>query len=85
MELINRAEASICRAEPVLPACEREDGMADVKARLAAVEALKAMRLPVGAVEQMIAESVPDPRDLADPPGRRPRGAAQPGSSITLI
>lgn len=40
--------------------------MADADARLAAVEAMEAMRLPVGSVEQMIAESVADPQDLAD-------------------
>jgi hypothetical protein len=39
--------------------------MADVDARLAAVEAMRAMRLPVGPVEQMIAESVVGPQDLA--------------------
>lgn len=45
---------------------EREYGMADVDARLAAVEALRAMRLPVGPVEQLIAESGPDPKEVAD-------------------
>ena len=40
--------------------------MADVDERLAAVEALRAMRLPVGPVEQMIAESVAEPKDLPD-------------------
>jgi hypothetical protein len=39
---------------------------ADVDERLAPVEALRAMRLPVGPVEQMIAESVPYPRELPD-------------------
>jgi predicted DNA-binding protein len=52
--------------ELVRQACERQYGMADVEARLAAVEALRAMRLPVGPVEQMIAESVAEPQDLPD-------------------
>jgi hypothetical protein len=50
--------------ELVRRACERQYGIADVDARLAAVETLNAMRLPVGPVEQMIAESVADPHDL---------------------
>jgi predicted DNA-binding protein len=52
--------------ELVRQACERQYGVADVDARLAAVEALRAMRLPVGPVEQMIAESVAEPEDLPD-------------------
>jgi hypothetical protein len=52
--------------ELVRQACERQYGMADERSRLAAVEALGAMRLPVGPVEQMVAESVADPRDLPD-------------------
>jgi predicted DNA-binding protein len=52
--------------ELIRQACERQYGTPDVEARLAAVEALRAMRLPVGPVEQMIAESVPDPRDLPE-------------------
>jgi predicted DNA-binding protein len=52
--------------ELVREACERQYGMADPDARLAAVEAMEAMRLPVGPVEQMIAESVADPQDLPD-------------------
>jgi hypothetical protein len=52
--------------ELVRQACERQYGMTDRRARLAAVEALEALRLPVGPVEQMIAESVADPRDLPD-------------------
>ncbi|MGH6896553.1 MAG: hypothetical protein ACREJ5_08395 [Geminicoccaceae bacterium] len=50
--------------ELVRQACERRYGMTDRRARLAAVEALGAMRLPVGPVEQMVAESVADPQDL---------------------
>jgi predicted DNA-binding protein len=60
------AERGQSMGELVRQACERQYGMADVEARLAAVEALRAMRLPVGPVEQMIAESVPAPRDLPD-------------------
>ena len=52
--------------ELVRQACEREYGTVDRRARLAAVEALEAMRLPVGPVEEMIAESVAEPRDLPD-------------------
>jgi hypothetical protein len=66
LKLTGCAEALICRAELVRQAREREYGMAEVNERLAAVEALRAMRLPVGPVEQMIAESVPDPQDLPD-------------------
>jgi predicted transcriptional regulator len=52
--------------ELVRQACERQYGIADRQERLAAVKALAAMRLPVGPVEQMIAESVSEPRDLPD-------------------
>jgi predicted transcriptional regulator len=52
--------------ELVRQACERQYGMTDQRARLAAVEALEAMRLPVGPIERMIVESVADPRDLSD-------------------
>jgi hypothetical protein len=52
--------------ELVRHACERQYGMTDRRARLAAVEALEAMRLPVGPVEEMIAESVAEPQDLSD-------------------
>jgi hypothetical protein len=51
-------------AELVRQACERQYGLADAGTRLAAVDAIEAMRLPVGPVEQMVAESVADPRDL---------------------
>lgn len=50
--------------ELVRQACERQYGLVGQEGRLAAVEALAALRLPVGPVEEMIAESVPDPRDL---------------------
>ena len=52
--------------ELVREACERQYGMVDRHARLAAVDALAALQLPVGPVEQMIAESVPEPRDASD-------------------
>lgn len=52
--------------ELVRQACERQYGIVDAEARVAAVEAIEAMRLPVGPVERMIAESVADPRDLPD-------------------
>jgi predicted DNA-binding protein len=52
--------------ELVREACERQYGLSDERARLAAVEALGVMRLPVGPVEEMIAESVADPQDLPD-------------------
>jgi hypothetical protein len=52
--------------ELVRQACERQYCITDRRARLAAVDALEALRLPVGPVEQIIAESVADPRDLAD-------------------
>jgi hypothetical protein len=52
--------------ELVRQACERQYGLADRKGRLAAVEELAALRLPVGPVEEMIAESVADPKDLPD-------------------
>jgi predicted DNA-binding protein len=60
------AERGQSMGELVRQACERQYGMADVNARLAAVEALRSMRLPVGPVEQMIAESVAEPQDLPD-------------------
>jgi predicted DNA-binding ribbon-helix-helix protein len=50
--------------ELVRRACERQYGMSDRRERLAAVEALAALRLPVGPVERMVAESVADPQDL---------------------
>ena len=52
--------------ELVRHAFERQYGMTDRRARLAAVEALEAMQLPVGPVEEMIAESVAEPQDLSD-------------------
>ncbi len=47
-------------ADLVREACERQYGLVDRESRLAAVEAVAAMRLPVGPVEQMIAESRPE-------------------------
>jgi len=52
--------------ELVREACERQYGTVDRRTRLAAVDALAALQLPVGPVEQMIAESVPEPRDAPD-------------------
>jgi predicted transcriptional regulator len=52
--------------ELVRRACEQQYGLTDQEARLAAVDALEAMRLPVGPVEEMIAESIEDARDLPD-------------------
>lgn len=48
----------------VREACERQYGLADPQDRLAAVEALAALDLPVGPVDRMIRESVAPPRDL---------------------
>lgn len=50
--------------ELVRRACERQYGAADEDARRSAVEELAAMRLPVGPVEELVAESVADPRPL---------------------
>jgi hypothetical protein len=50
--------------ELVRRAFERQYGTADRRARLAAAKAQETMRLPVGSVEQMIAESLPDSQDL---------------------
>jgi hypothetical protein len=52
--------------ELVRHACERQYGLADQDGRLAAVDALATLRLPVGPVAEMIAESVPDPQGLPD-------------------
>jgi hypothetical protein len=46
--------------------CEHHYGMTDQRERLAAVEALATLGLPVGPVEQMIAESVAAPKDPPD-------------------
>lgn len=50
--------------ELVRSACEKQYGLASRRERLAAVEALAALDLPVGTPEQMARESVPAPRDL---------------------
>ena len=52
--------------ELVRQACERQYDVTGRRARLAAVEELGTLRLPVGPVDEMIAESVPDPQDLPD-------------------
>jgi hypothetical protein len=59
-------ERSQSLGELVRQACERQYGMTDRHGRLAAVEALEALRLPVGPVEEMIASSLPEPRELGD-------------------
>ena len=50
--------------ELVRSACERQYGLATPEDRLAAVEALAALRLPVGTPEEMARESVPSPEEL---------------------
>lgn len=50
--------------ELVREACVRQYGLGDREDRLAAVEALAALSLPVGPVEEMLRQSVPPPRDL---------------------
>ena len=54
-------------------------GLHDVDERLAAVRELVALDLPVGTVEQMIAESVPSPRELT--PDSRSRAGRRDGES----
>ena len=48
----------------VRTACERQYGLATAAERLAAVEALAALDLPVGTPEEMARESVPTPEQL---------------------
>ena len=48
----------------VRSACERQYGLASREERLAAVNALAALDLPVGTPEEMARESVPTPEDL---------------------
>ena len=50
--------------ELVREACVKQYGLSDAEDRLAAVEAMAAMSLPVGTVEEMKQQSVPPPRDL---------------------
>lgn len=50
--------------ELVREACVRQYGLNDVEDRLAAVDAMAAMSLPVGTVEEMKQQSVPPVRDL---------------------
>ena len=47
----------------VRSACEKQYGLASVEERLAAVEALAALDLPVGSAEEMARESVPPLED----------------------
>ena len=48
----------------VRTACERQYGLATVEERLAAVQDLEALALPVGDPEEMARESVPSPEEL---------------------
>ena len=48
----------------VRSACEKLYGLATLEERLAAVEALAALDLPVGTPEEMAGESVPTPKEL---------------------
>ena len=48
----------------VRSACERQYGLATPEERLAAVEALAGLDLPVGSAEEMARESVPTPEEL---------------------
>ena len=48
----------------VRSACERQYGLVAVEERMAAVEALTALDLPVGTPEEMARESVPTPEEL---------------------
>ena len=48
----------------VRSACERQYGLATVEERLAAVEALAGLDLPVGTPEEMARESVPTLEEL---------------------
>ena len=48
----------------VRSACERQYGLASLEERVAAVESLAALELPVGSPEEMARESVPDPEAL---------------------
>ncbi len=48
----------------VRSACERQYGLATVEERLAAVEALAGLDLPVGTPQEMARQSVPAPEEL---------------------
>jgi predicted DNA-binding protein len=48
----------------VRTACERQYGLASKEERLAAVEELASLRLPIGSPEDMKRESVPSPEEL---------------------
>jgi predicted DNA-binding protein len=48
----------------VRSACERQYGLASLEERLAAVDALAALSLPVGTPQEMARESAPSPEEL---------------------
>jgi predicted DNA-binding protein len=48
----------------VREACERAYGASTTEERLAAVQSLAALQLPVGSPEELARESVPSPEDL---------------------
>jgi hypothetical protein len=54
----------ISLGELVRSACEREFGLASLEERLAAVEVLADLDLPVGTPGEMARESVPAPEEL---------------------
>ena len=61
-ELARQRKTSI--GNLVREACEREYGLYTVAERLRAVRELASLNLPVGTVEEMKRESVPEPKDL---------------------
>lgn len=58
------AARGISLGDLVRRACEHEYGLASREARLAAVDELADLELPVGTPQQMARESVPDPAEL---------------------
>jgi predicted transcriptional regulator len=58
------AARDISLGDLVRRACEHEYGLASREARLAAVDELADLELPVGTPQQMATQSVPDPAEL---------------------